>query len=59
MASICKYFNVENESAHRAMGDCEALKKIFKPLLTIFKQKFGRKDIEYVKNKIANPYIIT
>ena len=29
MEALCKTFNVENEAAHRAMGDVNALAKIW------------------------------
>lgn len=56
MNSLCKYFNVVNKNAHRAFSDAESLRLIFNPLVILFKQKFGSKNIEVILNKIYNPY---
>lgn len=36
---LCDYFNVTNESAHRAMGDVMATTKVFEQFLKILKDK--------------------
>ena len=56
MNSLCKYFNIINKNAHRALSDAESLKLIFNPLAILFKQKYGSKDIEVIFEKIYNPY---
>ena len=56
MNSLCNYFDIENKSCHRAMGDAEALSKIFYPLLTIFRQTYKNKDLDFVAHKLKNPF---
>ena len=56
MNSLCKYFNIINQNAHRALSDAKSLKIMFDPLLILFKQKYGSKDIDFILKKIYNPY---
>ena len=54
--TLCKYYNIENPAAHRAIHDAETLKRLFSVIITIFNQKFGSKDFKFIKNKLMNPF---
>tara|TARA_Y100000385_G_C12899722_1_gene553661 strand:+ start:274 stop:879 length:606 start_codon:yes stop_codon:yes gene_type:complete len=56
MNSLCKYFNIQNMGAHRALNDAIALKDIYFPLITIFKQQYNTKNIDTIIDKLANPF---
>lgn len=49
MKSLCKHYNIVNESEHRAMGDVTALEKIWDELHTILIQKYGTVYSEYIR----------
>jgi len=57
LKSLSKYFNIDLEQDHRALSDCVMLKEVFNVLLTIFKQKYGTKDLFKICEKIKNPFI--
>jgi len=46
MSSLCKRFNIENSSEHRAMGDVLALEQIFDKLYRTWSKKDELIDIE-------------
>ena len=56
LKSLSKYFNIGLEQDHRALSDCVMLKNLFNVLLTIFKQKYGTKDLNKICKKINNPF---
>jgi DNA polymerase III epsilon subunit-like protein len=56
LKSLSKYFNIGLEQDHRALSDCVMLKNLFNVLLTIFKQKYGTKDLNIICEKINNPF---
>uniref|UniRef100_A0A6C0ELQ4 Exonuclease domain-containing protein n=1 Tax=viral metagenome TaxID=1070528 RepID=A0A6C0ELQ4_9ZZZZ len=56
LKSLSKYFNIELEQDHRALSDCVMLKQVFNVLLTVFKQKYGTKELNTVAKKIRNPF---
>ena len=56
LKSLSKYFNIHLEQDHRALSDCLMLKEVFNVLLTIFKQKYGTKDLNIICEKINNPF---
>ena len=56
LKSLSKYFNIGLEQDHRALSDCVMLKQVFNVLLTIFKQKYGTKDLDTVLKKVTNPF---
>ena len=56
LKSLSKYFNIGLEQDHRALSDCVMLKQVFNVLLTIFKQKYGTKDLDTVVKKVTNPF---
>jgi len=56
MNSLCNYFDIENKSCHRAMGDAEALSENIYPLLTLFRQNYKTKDLDFLVHKLKNPF---
>lgn len=54
--TLCKYYNIENQQAHRAVYDAVTLSKLFAVILNQFKQKFGSSDYKFIKNKLQNPF---
>ena len=51
MYNLCKFFNIKNESAHRAMGDVNALELIWKELIKMLKHKqieISGKSLQYI-----------
>ena len=56
LKSLSKYFNIELEQDHRALSDCVMLNRVFNVLLTVFKQKYGTKDLNIICEKINNPF---
>ena len=40
MSSLCEYFNIVNEQAHRAIGDVRCLQKIFKALQVMYASRY-------------------
>lgn len=50
---LCNYFEIDNQAAHRAMGDCEATFKIFSSIV----ERFGEAAVEAFfkkQNKAVN-----
>jgi len=55
--TLCKYYNIENQHAHRAVYDAETLQKLFSVIVSRFYQKFGSSDFRFIKNKLQNPFL--
>ena len=55
--TLCKYYNIENQQAHRAVYDAKTLQKLFQVIISLFYQKFGSSDYRFIKNKLQNPHI--
>ena len=55
LANLCKYFNVRNEAAHRALGDAEATAEIFTQLLAIDKEEQWRIMARRIKGEYNLP----
>ena len=49
MKSMCQVYNIINEAEHRAMGDVDALSKIWKQLIIKIKDKY--QDITFLRIK--------
>ena len=56
MNSLCEYFNLNNNNAHRAFADVIYLKKIYKILLIFFKNKYNNSKPDFIIYKLNNPY---
>lgn len=54
--TLCKYFNINNNNAHRALNDVYALSNLFEVLLSIFYQKYQSRDLKYLIQKLQNPF---
>ena len=54
--TLCKYYNIVNQHAHRAVYDAKTLQKLFKVILNQFNQKFGSSDFRFIKQKLQNPF---
>ena len=52
LASICKYYHIEQVNAHRAFEDAEVLKIITDNMLKKYNQVYGISDIKNVHEKI-------
>jgi len=49
MKSMCQVYNIVNEAEHRAMGDVDALSKIWKQLIIKIKAKYQGTSISHIK----------
>ncbi len=54
LSDLCEYFQVQNEQAHRAMGDVQATVEVFNRLLNLLKEKNICEINEILKFEKAN-----
>ena len=48
MKSMCQTYNIQNEAEHRAMGDVDALHKLWKELLKQLSSKYNNTSTKYI-----------
>lgn len=48
MKSMCQTYNIQNEAEHRAMGDVDALHKLWKELLKRISSKYNNTSTKYI-----------
>ena len=49
MKSMCQVYNIVNENEHRAMGDVDALSKIWNQLIIKIKDKYQGTTASHIK----------
>ena len=49
MKDMCQLYNIKNNSAHRSMGDVDALSELWKYLINTLKQKYGEVDSKHLR----------
>ena len=50
--TLCKYFQIDIDQAHRALSDVICLEQLYKRVLTDLKKKYKKIDITMVKDYI-------
>ncbi|HZV68877.1 MAG TPA: exonuclease domain-containing protein [Saprospiraceae bacterium] len=55
LEALCNFFDIENENAHTAYGDCHSTKELFLKLYNIYKRQFG---IDHFIENYYNKYYL-